>query len=83
MLGLQCGPALAHSWYEQACCGGLDCFMVEEETLEDIGHGCWVYKPEGIRFCGGMVRPSQDSHWHVCYGKIAKTPYCVYIQQGS
>ena len=57
--------------------------MVEMDDLEELANGCWVYLPQGIKFCGNSVRPSQDSHWHVCFSKVTKTPYCVYIQQGS
>ena len=82
VLGLQCSPALSHSWYEAQCCNGSDCRPVSQEDLEEVGNGCWVYKPNGIKFCGSRVRPSHDSQWHVCYNHVNLTPYCVYVQTG-
>src|SRR5262249_17193138 len=61
-------PALAHSWYQLACCGKIDCFPVACDQLVETGSG-WFYVPTGNLFKREQVQPSQDPHCHVCLGR--------------
>ncbi len=56
---------------------------MDPADLEELEKGCWRQISTGLKFCGTMVRPSQDKRWHVCYSASAQIPYCVYIQTGS
>ena len=75
--------AWGHDWYEPQCCSGRDCHPVDQTDLVEIENGCWKQLSTGLKYCGAMVRPSQDRHWHVCHSPGGGVPYCAYIQTGS
>jgi len=66
-------PALAHSWYDNACCGDGDCRPVPATDVRELSEGVWKYLPTGHTFQNGgiyrRVRPSKDAHFHVCIGR--------------
>ncbi len=65
------GPAQAHSWYPMECCGGQDCHETDMVTeMPDGSARVQAGKDTMIVPRGFKRRPSQDAHYHVCYGEL-------------
>ena len=75
--------ALAHSWYDYECCSDRDCFPVAVDDVVESADGSWKHLPTGTVFTKEKVKPSKDGRFHVCISPTTKTPFCIYILQGS
>lgn len=76
-------PAVAHGWYEPACCSGRDCEPLPPEAVEDMGDGWRVHYVAKSGFTVnefvplGKQRPSQDGRFHGCASKVRFL--CLYV----
>ena len=72
-------PALAHSWYPQACCGGEDCKPVPCAEIVALEHG-WMWNK--IFFERSVLHPSEDGGCHVCINRnnTAFPGTCIFLR---
>jgi hypothetical protein len=71
--------AQAHSWYEPACCSGVDCAPVEDSVVEEMPDGVHVSGFGTLNYDDPRLRWSQDFEAHVCATTIApRKLLCVY-----
>lgn len=79
--------AQSHEWYDHDCCNTKDCYMVQDDEVGESAKGEWKHFPTGATFKDeiGMkrIRPSKDSHFHVCISKYSRIGYCIYIVSGT
>ena len=83
--------AMAHDWYDPACCSNRDCAPAEKVIILEDGrmqitttHGTTIIPNEMIR------RESKDHQVHACMrsmtmyggGKNNMLPICVYMPPG-
>lgn len=74
-------PALAHSWYDGACCLELHCSRYLEQ-VEERRDGYWL--PDFnvlIPYSDPKVRQSRDFDFHVCIFHDEAGPHvrCLYV----
>lgn len=84
-------PALAHDWYDLACCNHRDCYPIANEDVAVVPGG-WRVKATGevfmARAVGGQrqARWSQDGQYHRCSpngDRAAKSSICLYVPPGA
>lgn len=75
--------AMAHSWYEPACCSGRDCEPIsfDSVTETEAGYEVAYFSKQGFPVHGFMprekVRHSQDGRFHGC---ATSTRFlCLYV----
>jgi hypothetical protein len=72
-------PALSHSWYEPACCSGVDCAPVQDGLIEDRADGVHVRGYGTLSYTDARLRWSQDDRDHMCVTQDASHKLlCVY-----
>lgn len=74
--------ASGHGWYDAECCSESDCREVDDTDVVESADGVWKHLPTGKLFSKDKVRPSKDSHFHVCIS-AAGIARCIYVQQGT
>jgi hypothetical protein len=72
---------LAHSWYPQECCNGIDCGPIESSRVQvtETGYvvdGLWKYDFKSARL-------SEDDHYHLCGAGRGVIPYCFFAPRGT
>lgn len=69
-----------HMWYENACCGGMDCKPVADGVVEDRQQGVEVNGFGLLSYSDPRLRWSQDNSDHLCVSNSTMTPklVCVY-----
>jgi hypothetical protein len=77
-------PASAHSWYEAACCSGIDCAPVENGVVVERDDGVHV-EGFGILHEGdSRLRWSLDDEDHICASRSQPAKLlCVYRKHKS
>ena len=58
-------PALSHSWYEPACCSGVDCGPVQDGMIEERADGVHVRGYGTLSYTDARLRWSQDDRDHM------------------
>jgi hypothetical protein len=74
--------AMAHSFYDSACCSTIDCYPVAEGAIIEKTDGFEVVATgEFIRRDESKVRLSPDGQWHRCShgGKTDAGTICIYV----
>lgn len=67
-----CGSAIAHSWYDPACCSVRDCEPLPDGAVTQTKDGYHVTYTGGLGFKVDVVvpydkaRPSRDEKFHGC-----------------
>jgi hypothetical protein len=73
------GPALAHSWYEAACCSGVDCHPVADGIVSERPNGDVEVQGYGVlNHADSRLRWSRDTGDHVCESPDKRKLLCVY-----
>jgi len=72
-------PALSHSWYEPACCSGVDCAPVADGIVEEREDGVHVIGYGILSYGDARLRWSRDEQDHMCVTQDASHKLlCVY-----
>jgi len=69
--------ALAHGWYDHACCSDRDCAPVPAETVTEVPGGWRLKSGEFIE--RGNEKKSQDEDYHVCRVNGTGAVLCLYV----
>ena len=68
-----------HSWYEAACCSGVDCAPVADSVVEELADGVHVSGFGVLSYSDPRLRWSRDFEAHVCATQYApRKLLCVY-----
>jgi len=69
----------AHSWYEVACCSGVDCAPVPDTVVEELPDGVHVSGFGVLSYSDPRLRWSRDFEAHVCATQGSQPKLlCVY-----
>jgi hypothetical protein len=71
-------PAVAHSFYDAACCSDRDCAPVHFSTIRERPEGFYVL-PQGDFIERGKEKYSPDGDWHVCRSETSGKLLCIYV----
>lgn len=71
---------LAHSWYPNECCNGIDCYPIEDNRVKITPEGFVVDGHTAIPY--DKARVSQDEHYHMC-GTMFWPPRCFFAPRGT
>lgn len=78
VLGLLLGPgALAHGWYDPACCSDRDCARYPAEVTE-TGKAYVLADGRYVDMGDPRIRLSADGDFHVCE-RPDKSIICLYV----
>ena len=75
-------PSRAHSWYDPACCSGIDCKPVPDGVVEEHKDGLYVQGYGILSYADPRVRQSRDWQTHLCVSPSGKL-LCVYRKPGG
>ena len=68
-----------HSWYEAACCSGIDCAPAADSVVEELADGVHVSGFGVLSYSDPRLRWSRDFEAHVCATQSApRKLLCVY-----
>jgi hypothetical protein len=70
--------ALAHSWYDPACCSDNDC--APDDRVKEVPGGFQVPTGEIVPYGDKRIRQSLDKQFHWCH--FQNFTYCVYVPGG-
>lgn len=69
--------ALAHGWYDHACCSDRDCFPIKADTVTEEPGGWRLKSGEFIE--RGNQKQSQDEDYHLCRVNGTGAVLCLYV----
>lgn len=87
------GRASAHSWYDSACCSGMDCAPVSASTIRATADGWLIHLEVGdhpmvkrpitklLPYGDWHVRKSKDGDFHACVLPQAQIVMCIYVPE--
>lgn len=68
--------ALAHSWYPQECCGGNDCFEIDDSRVHVVPGG---YLVDGRHFVPeAKARIAKEGGYHACFYPTPNDLHCFF-----
>lgn len=67
--------ALAHSWYDSACCSDNDC--APEANVKETAWGYLLPNGETMPYKDKRILTSVDKDFHWCH--VGSNTYCLYV----
>ena len=75
-------PALAHEFYEIACCSGKDCKPLPDGAVKITKNG-YVWDGEFFEYGSKKIKSSPDGKYHGCKYTYVDYRPCLYVPQQS
>jgi hypothetical protein len=70
--------AMAHSWYDAACCSEKDCAPIPDSDVADLGAGGFYIHSRKEHIALKDTRQGKDENYHLCVNQATNARLCFY-----